>query len=143
MAANYSSVDRINQTNPSPYGSGDPYYSQSTGYITPMSGPPAKKGLSPWIKFGVPVAIVVIVAAVVGGVVGSRNSGSSSSASSSGSGGSGGSGSGDAPATADPSAVASAKGNGGRYATATNGLYQVPLYPSTVRCQAFFLRSTH
>lgn len=126
MAANYSTLDRPNQPSNSPYGSGDPYYSQSTGYITPQAAP--KKGLSKWIKFGVPLLVVAIVAAVVGGVLGSRKSSSSSAASSSG----GGSGSGDGATTADPSAVATAKSDASRYATATNAYYQMPLYPSTV-----------
>ena len=104
----------------SPYGSGDPYYNESTGYITPQ--PPVKKsGVSNWIKIGVPVLIVVIVGAVLGGVLGSRKANASSSSSG---------------AQADASSAVSLKNEIGRYATATNSLYLVPLYPSTVSALA-------
>lgn len=103
---------------PSPYNSGDPYYNESSGFITPS---PAKKGTSNWIKFGIPVAIIVIVGAVVGGVLGSRSSHG-------GSGGGGGKAAGNAESSA-----ASVKAQLGRYATATNSDYLMPIYPSTVR----------
>lgn len=115
MAANYTAP-----SDHSPYGSGDPYYNESTGYITPH---PAKKaGVSNWIKIGVPVAVLVIVGAVVGGVLGSRKTASSSSASGGGTG-----------------AAASVTGSNGlgRFASATNSLYLVPLYPSTTNTAAF------
>ena len=75
---NHSNASAINQSNP--YGSGDPYYNESTGFITPH---PAKKGTSKWIKFGIPVAVVVIAAVVVGVVLGVRSNKNSSSSSSS------------------------------------------------------------
>ena len=52
----------------SPYGNNDPAFTESaTGFINPQGHaiPAKKKGLSPWIKFGIPVALVVIIAAVV------------------------------------------------------------------------------
>ena len=119
--ASYNALNSNNR-NPSPYGSGDPYYNESSGFITPHPAP--KRRVSPWIKFGVPVLVIVIIAAVVGGVVGSRHS--SSRAASNGSGGS----SGDSAAAA--SSAASAKLALGRFATATNSEFEVPLYPSTV-----------
>ncbi|KAF8640814.1 hypothetical protein AX17_000463 [Amanita inopinata Kibby_2008] len=117
MATTYNSLNSGNH--PSPYGSGDPYYNESTGYITPH--PVKKRGVSNWVKVGVPVLIVIIVGAVLGGIFGSRskNSSASSSASSSG------------------EAAASIKNSIGRYATATNSLYLVPLYPSTTNTAAF------
>ena len=118
MAPNYHNAN-------SPYGSGDPYYNESSGYITPM---PVKKRTSNWLKIGVPVLVVVIVAAVVGGVVGSRHHGSSSS-SVSGASSSGGS-SGNQAAAA--SAAASVKNAIGVFPTGTNSQYLIPLYPSTV-----------
>ncbi|PPQ64475.1 hypothetical protein CVT26_002014 [Gymnopilus dilepis] len=118
--ASYNALNSNNR-NPSPYGSGDPYYNESSGFITPHPAP--KRRVSPWIKFGVPVLVIVIIAAVVGGVVGSRHS--SSRAASNGSGGS----SGDSAAAA--SSAASAKLALGRFATATNSEFEVPLYPST------------
>lgn len=97
----------------SPYGSGDPYYNESSGYITPQ---PAKKGASNWVKFGIPVLILAIIGGVVGGVVGSRNHKASTTQS----------------ASAAASSAASVKQEIGVFATATNSFYQVPIYPSTV-----------
>src|SRR5882757_9499730 len=96
----YHSTDPPGANQTSPYGSGDPYYNESSGYIA--SGPP-KKGMSNWIKFGVPIALLVVVGAVVGGVLGSRSSQNSSSSSSS-----------------SPSSIVSIKGAVGRFATATD-----------------------
>ncbi|KAI0689871.1 chondroitin AC/alginate lyase [Cytidiella melzeri] len=117
-----------------PYGSGDPYYNESSGYITPM---PLKKKTSNWIKFGVPVLIAVIVAAVVGGVVGSRHHSSSSSNVSGGSSGS----SGDQAAAA--SSAASVQNALGLYPTSTNSLYLIPIYPSTTNTAAFTTPTIH
>jgi hypothetical protein len=114
MATNYDSV-----ANPSPYGSGDPYYNESSGFITPH---PAKKPISNWIKIGVPVLILVIIGAVVGGVLGSRNNSSSNNNSAASSA------SGDAAA----SSAASIKLDIGRFATATDSEYMIPIYPATV-----------
>jgi len=101
-----------------PYGSGDPYYNKSSGYIA--SGP-AKQSKKNWLKIGIPVAILVIVGAVVGGVLGSR-----ASKNSNGSSGNSNSNGGD-----------SNDGNGvknglGRFPTSTDSLYGMPIYPSTV-----------
>lgn len=102
----------------SPYASGDPYYNESTGYITPAR-PAAKSGTSKWLKIGVPVGIVVIIAAVVGAVIGIKHSNSSAAASSSGgSSGTGSGSSGDLAANVFP--------------TATNSLFMIPIYPQTV-----------
>lgn len=125
-----ASYDAINsntaaQQHPSPYGSGDPYYNESSGFITPVA---RKKGTSNWIKFGVPVLILVIIGAVVGGVVGSRSSKSSTDAATSSSSGASGSASGEAAA----SSAVSAKLAIGRFATATNSEYMMPIYPQTV-----------
>jgi hypothetical protein len=125
MAANYDAIRAGSQQNlhSSPYGSGDPYYNESTGYITPMQ---SKKRLSPWIKFGVPVAVLVVIGVVVGIVVGTHHSSSSSSSSASSSGG---------KAGAAASSAASAKNAIGIFPTATNSFYEMPLYPSTVGSQ--------
>lgn len=107
-----------NMPQSTPYGSGDPYYTESTGYITPITGKkPAST--SKWIKIGIPIAIIVIAAAVVGGVVGSRQSKTSAATGSKSPG-------------AAASSAASVKASVGRYATGTNSKYMVPLYPSTV-----------
>jgi len=136
--ASYNALE--SNQNPSPYGSGDPYYNQSTGYITPH--PMAqKKRTSKWIKIGIPVVIVaIIIAAVVGGVVGSRKK--KNNAASSGSGSSGGA---NDPGAA--SSAASVKNALGRFATATDSKYLVPIYPSTTNSAAFssptFVASTN
>jgi hypothetical protein len=118
MAAHY---DSLNASNASPYGSGDPFLNQSTGYITPA---PTKKPTKNWIKFGVPVLILVVIGAVVGGVVGTRHKNNSSASSSS-------SGAGTASGEAAASSAASVKAAIGRFPTATDSFYLVPLYPST------------
>jgi hypothetical protein len=89
-----------------------------------------KKKTSNWLKIGLPVLILVIIGAVVGGVVGSRKSSSSSSSS----------GAGSANGEAAASQAVSAKLEIGRFATATNSYYQVPIYPATV-CH-FYLACT-
>lgn len=128
-AATYNPLNEDSHN--SPYGTNEPRYNASTGYIAPAPSP-RKKGLSNWIKFGLPVLVVVIIAAVVAGVVATRHhnkDASSSSGSSSGSGSPG--------DTASASAVASAKLAVGRFATATDSEFMVPVYPSTVS-MAFF-----
>ncbi|THV07870.1 hypothetical protein K435DRAFT_825197 [Dendrothele bispora CBS 962.96] len=87
----------------------------------------SKRGVSPWIKFGIPVGVVVILAAVLGGVLGSRASKNSSS---DGSGGS-------AQGAAAASSAASAAHDLGRFATATNSEFMVPVYPSFTSNAAF------
>lgn len=109
----------------SPYGSGDPYYNESSGYITPM---PVKKRTSNWIKIGIPVLIVVVVAAVVGGVLGSRAHNNSKSSSVSGASSDGSS----SDQAAAASSAASVKNAIGVFATGTDSQYLLPLYPSTV-----------
>lgn len=112
---------RYQSANASPYGAGDPYYNNSTGYLPAQK---AKKGLSPWIKFGVPVAIIVIVAVVVGAVVGTKKHNDNKSAA----------------AASDPSAAASsaisAKSSIGRFAVSTDSEFMMPVYPSTVSLTA-------
>lgn len=110
--ASYGAVNNQHHDANSPYGSGDPYYNQSTGYITPAK--PSKKGVSNWIKFGIPVAVIVIAGAVVGGILGSRAASKTSSAASS------------------ASAAASAQAAIGIFATSTDSEFMVPIYPSTV-----------
>ena len=110
--------------NSSPYGSGDPYYNESTGFITPSN---PKKGTSKWLKIGLPVAVVVIAAAVVGAIFGIRASKDSSSSSSSKS------------SSADSSGSSGSSNDGtGMFATATDSLYLLPIYPSTVRVYSIY-----
>lgn len=116
MSASYNAVGG----HPSPYGAGDPYYNGSSGYITPH---PVKKRTSNWVKFGVPVLIVVIIGAVLGGVLGSRASKTNESPEGSSSSSKG--------EVAASSAV-SMKLEIGRFATATNSEFMMPIYPSTV-----------
>jgi hypothetical protein len=92
---------------------GHPQYNSSSGYITPMV---AKKRTSKWLTIGIPILVIVIAAAVVGGIFGSKKKNNSSSSS----------------AAAAASSAASAKDAFGRFATATDSEFMVPLYPSTV-----------
>ncbi|KII94278.1 hypothetical protein PLICRDRAFT_100953 [Plicaturopsis crispa FD-325 SS-3] len=119
----YGSTTHANYpTSQSPYGSGDPYHNESQGFISP----PAKRGISPWIKFGVPVLILVIIGAVVGGVVGSRKHNNDTAAASS-----------SASGSAAASAAASAQKAIGVFATSTNSDFMMPVYPSTTNTAAF------
>ncbi|KAI0079636.1 hypothetical protein K474DRAFT_1658995 [Panus rudis PR-1116 ss-1] len=127
------STPNYHNANNTPYGSGDPYYNESTGYITPM---PVKKRTSNWLKIGVPVLIVVIVAAVLGGVLGSRAHNKDSSSSASGA---------DSVPTdeAAASSAAAVKNSVGVFPTATNSLYLLPIYPSTTNTAAFTTPTFH
>lgn len=94
------------------------YYGGANSY----SAPPPRKRTSPWIKFGIPVAVLlVVVAVVVGVVVGIRahNHDKNSSASSNGSGSSG-------PTAGDGGGNSNVQGV---FATATDG-YFLPVYPT-------------
>lgn len=127
MAA--TSYNALNENTNSPYGTNQPRYNESTGYISPAH---PRKRLSNWIKFGVPVLLAVIIAAVVAGVVATRHHNKNASASNSSSSSSG--------SSADPAAVssiASAKLAAGRFATATDSEFMVPVYPSTTNAVTF------
>ncbi|KAI0030197.1 chondroitin AC/alginate lyase [Vararia minispora EC-137] len=100
----------------------------SSGPATPSS----KRGISPWIKFGVPIFILVVIGAVLGGVLGSRAARHPTSNSSATAGGAGNDGS---PAAA--SSAISAKNAIGRFPTATNSEWMMPVYPSTTNAAAF------
>ena len=102
-----------------PYGSGDPYYNKSSGYIA--SGP-AKRPKRNWLKFGIPIAILVIVGAVLGGVFGSR-------ASKKNGGSSGGSNNGD---NGDGNSSNGVKNGLARFPASTDSFYGMPIYPSSV-----------
>ncbi|KAJ7765415.1 chondroitin AC/alginate lyase [Mycena maculata] len=102
------------------YGNEDPSFNQSTGFITPAR---PKKGTSNWIKFGIPVAVLVIVAAVVGGILGTRKHTSAATSASA--------------SSSAAAASASAKLADGLLATATNSYYMIPVYPSTTATSAY------
>ncbi|KAI0756795.1 chondroitin AC/alginate lyase [Daedaleopsis nitida] len=122
MASNYAYNQTYNHSNasnihqPSPYGSGDPYYNESTGFIAPQAG--TKKGTSKWVKIGIPLAVVVIAAVAVGVVFGVRSHKDSSSTSSSSS------------SKGNQASNGGVQNDIGLFPTATNSLYLLPLYPS-------------
>jgi len=99
------------------YQNDDPSFHQSTGYVTPARPASGAKRTSNWIKFGIPVVVLVIAGAVVGGILGSRKGSSSSAA---------------AAASSSAAAAAAAGSAGGRevLATGTNTWF-LPEYPST------------
>ena len=105
----------------SPYRAADPYYSKPSGFNE--SSERVKKPINKWIKFGIPVLILLIVGLIVGVVVGVRKGTSRSSSGAASAGGSG---------DTTASSAVSAKLAIGRFATATDSEYMVPLYPSTV-----------
>jgi hypothetical protein len=116
--ANYDYHTTGNTAPASPYGSGDPYYNKSSGYIA--SGPP-KQQRNNWVRIGIPILILVIVGAVVGGVVGSRASKKNNGGSSGGSNSDGGNGDGSNPVI-----------NGlARLPSSTDPVYGMPIYPSS------------
>ena len=97
------------------------YDKESAGLTTSRPKPQSRK----WIWIGVPVAIAVILAAVLGGVLGSRAHKNSSSTS------------GNAAASsptgeAAASQAASIKEQVGLFPTGTDSQYLLPIYPSTV-----------
>lgn len=112
--ASYSAINP-NQHQQQPYS--QPGYNESSGFITPMPANGRKKGASKWLKFGLPILlIIVIVGAVLGGVLGSRASKKNSQESD----------------EATASGAASVKNEVGVYPTSTNSEFMVPIYPSTV-----------
>ena len=112
----------------SPYGSGDPYYNKSTGYVGSGGAARPKRN---WLKIGIPVAILVIVGAVVGGVLGSRSSKKNNGGGSSGSNNGNGNGNGNSD---NP-----VKNGLGRFPTSTDPFYGMPIYPSSVSLCFYFL----
>lgn len=95
---------------------------------------PARRRTSPWVKFGIPLLILVIIGAVLGGVLGTQLHKSSKKSSS---GGGGGGGSGTSTSKLSPSqssslasAMSTAKVNIGRFPASTD-TYGQPVYPST------------
>ncbi|KAK7064360.1 Thiolase, N-terminal domain-containing protein [Favolaschia claudopus] len=106
------------------YGSGGQYYNESSqGFITPARHD--KKRTSNWIKFGIPILLLVIAGGVVGAILATRKKSSDSSSSSS-SGSSG-----------DSNSDSSDKIGSGRFATATNSEFMMPIYPSTTDTARF------
>jgi hypothetical protein len=118
------------QTAPaSPYGSGDPYYNKSSGYIA-SGAAPAKSSKRNWLKIGIPIAVLVIVGAVVGGVLGSRKSKKNSDSN-------GGNNSNNNNGNGNPSG---GPNNGlARLPTSTDPFYGMPIYPSSVSPLPFSL----
>ncbi|KAH7067840.1 chondroitin AC/alginate lyase [Auriculariales sp. MPI-PUGE-AT-0066] len=89
-----------------------------------------KKGTSKWIKIGIPVLLLVIAAAVVAGVLVSRNKNKNSdntTSSSSGSNGSNGSSSGANPSAGTPTGSGSSAGDG-RFFSGVDAFFN-PIYP--------------
>lgn len=101
------------------------YDKESAGLTTSRPKSQSRK----WIWIGIPIAIVVILAAVLGGVLGSRahknssTSGNAAAASPTG--------------EAAASQAASIKNQVGLFPTGTDSQYLLPIYPSTTNSAAF------
>jgi hypothetical protein len=80
---------------------------------------PEKRKTSNWIKFGIPVAVLIIAGAVVGGIFASRSKKSTASSQ-----------------VTSGSSAGGAEAGIGIFPTATDSEYLDPLYPSTVRFKA-------
>jgi hypothetical protein len=106
----------------SPYGSGDPYYTKSSGYIA-SGAAPAKGSKRNWLKIGIPIAILVIVGAVVGGVLGSRSSKKNDS--------NGGNNSNSNNNNGNGNSNEGPKNGLARLPTSTDPFYGMPIYPSS------------
>ncbi|KAJ7786142.1 chondroitin AC/alginate lyase [Mycena metata] len=102
------------------YGSGGPYSNGDSAFIQPGQAWPQrqKKRTSKWIKIGIPALVLIIAAAVVVAVVVTRKKSTSSSSSS----------------ASDSSSNQIAAG---RFATATNSEFMMPIYPSSTNTAAF------
>lgn len=116
-AASTANLNHSYESHSSPYGSGDPYYNQSSGYV---ASTPPKKRTSRWIKWGIPIAILLIAGVVVGVVLGIRSSKNKSSS-----------------ANGNASSGAGVKNQIGRFPVSTDTDYFMPVYPSTTNSAAF------
>lgn len=106
------------QSTHNPYNSGAGFYGESSGFLPPQK----RKGTSNWIKFGIPILIIIVAGAVLGGVFGSRASKKDGSTNSS------------LSNPSDPAAASSAAANKnkiGVFATSTDS-YGLPVYPTDV-----------
>ncbi|RDX51074.1 hypothetical protein OH76DRAFT_1347831 [Lentinus brumalis] len=110
------------------------YANETSGLTTSQP----KRTTRKWLWIGVPVAIVVILAAVLGGVLGSRAHKNSSSSSSNAA-AAGSSPTGEAAA----SQAASIKQEIGVFPTGTDSQYLLPLYPSTTNTAAYTTPTFH
>ena len=99
------------------------YANETSGLTTSRPKSRSRK----WLWIGIPVAVAVILAAVLGGVLGSRAHKNSSDSSSAAAGSSP-----TATGEAAASQAASIKEQVGLFPTGTNSQYLLPLYPSTV-----------
>lgn len=124
--------------NNNPYRDGGAGYNDSSvGFIQPQAPIQRKKGVSPWIKFGLPVLVVVAIAAVVGGILGTRKSSSEDESASSSGGSKGGKGDDGKINSSAPIATATDKLAAGRFAVETQSKYMIPVYPSATNTALF------
>ena len=113
----YNYNNNGNMGSNSPYG--DSYYAQSAGYIPPQT---PRKPLSKWIKFGIPAAVVIIAAIVVGIAVGVSKHNSQQQTTEEA-----------AASASSASASANSQSPPGLFVTSYGSQYLNPYYPSTVR----------
>lgn len=124
---NYSNAN-FHDTPTTPY----PETKYAEGYHNSASFPQKKKGISPWIKFGLPILVVVAIAAIVAGVVASRKSKKSSAIASS-------PGSSNSP-NGSPAGPGKTGLDGLAVFPVATDTYELPVYPKTVRYVRLYVR---
>lgn len=111
-----------------------PAESSDTGFGAHGGEPgPTKRRTSPWIKFGLPLAALIIIGAVLGGVLGTQLNKKSNASTASDPSGSPLSPAQSKSAAASASSAAKAFG---RFATGTD-TYGLPIYPATTNSALF------
>jgi len=118
------------QSTNNPYNSGAGFYGESSGFLPPPQS--RKRGTSPWIKFGIPVLIIVAAGAIVGGILGSRAHKNSSSTNNT------------LSNPNDPGAASAAAANKqkiGAFAVSTDS-YGLPVYPTGTSDAAAYVAPT-
>ncbi|KAH7104948.1 chondroitin AC/alginate lyase [Auriculariales sp. MPI-PUGE-AT-0066] len=130
-----ASTERLRAQNSSaqysqaPTGENNPPYGSATGA-------PARKGTSPWVKFGIPIAILIVLGAVLGGVLGTQLNKNNKASSNSSNGNGSGSNSGGSNSNGGGSNSGGGTTTAGYFPVSTNA-YFLPVYPTQDNAKAY------